>query len=365
MRAVPDGESRMGCFCRKAVLALQDAPPQASTDGVPLELEPLIPAVSAWLAARWLPAPSWEPDPAWLEIEIPEPAMRPEALAIVLGLVQAQRACIDTLSLDPSEPDQVARLARIIGTLNRRMDDFEAFEDEPVPWAALAIFNDHLDTVQAALARNILEPAEEAEPPLAPWRPLLAKVKAIAPLLAIAQILELDLGDEQAMDTLAVTMRKLTVVKLPPLENPLLTMRIIARFNAIARLKQSIGADPSRVPFERVKAVVERKAKAMTALLPERIALVGDHLTGMPPLQPNPAALVTPAVMDLIKKIPPGIVEAVRWQPPKAEQFDILTTVAPVAALAGLLAKLGVNPVRASPCGRACDAGPATMAGGR
>jgi hypothetical protein len=357
---------RVGCFCKQAVLAMQPAPRAGAVDGTQtdpvIEDEPDDPAVitarqrvtaaAAWLAARWLPAPPWQPDPAWQDIELPDPPMPPEGLAVILALIQAQQDSQRDLGLDPTESAQVAKLTRIIATLNRRMPELaeQAEAEEATPWEALANQCEQADRVsQAARARVFTpDPAEEPPTPIAPWRPLLAKMKALAPLIAIGQAPGLNFGSASMPEQLAERLRKLRAVALPPLDNPAIAYQTMARFDAIARLQRSLGADPRSVPFRRVKAAVDRRSAAASAAMPP-----GEP----PPQPPNPGLLVTPDTIAAASAIPPATLDRLRWQAPRFDQLSVLTTLVPVAKLVGVLRGCGIEAVRQSPCDSGCDAG--------
>ena len=355
----------MGCFCMEAVQSLQDdeEPAEPEKEQPPPEDE-TVAAVGNWLAARWLPALEWTPDPEWLEAKVPDPPMPPEALGVLIGLVQACQAG-QMMQLDLTEPEQAPKLARIVGTLNRRMQDVAWVEQDTRPWDKVAALNDQADSVRAAVVQGVFpeQPEAEPEPPIAPWRPLIVKVKALTPLLAVGQMLGLDLADVEAPEQLAKLVRNLRRVRLPPLENPVLVLRVIARLNAIARIKASFGADPRRVPFERVVSALERKMEAVRQMLPEQVQLEDGQLVGMPPKQPNPSQLINADILEAAQKIKPRTLEQLDWRPPPSDQLDLLTTGAPVMTLARLMATLGTPPVRTGPCGRQCDAAAVARAG--
>lgn len=348
----------MGCFCIEAVQALhetEEAETEPVTPEAPVEDE-TVAAVGTWLAARWLPAAEWAPDPEWQQAELPDPPMAPESLGVLVALVQAYQAG-QTMQLDLTVPDQVPKLARIIGTLNRRMPALEWMERDTRPWNQVAALNDQTDSVRGAIAQGVFaeQAKPEPEPPLAPWRPLIIKVKALAPLLAVGQMLDLDLADDAAPEQLAKLVRSLRKVVLPPLENPLRVFRVIARLNAIARIEASFGADPRTVPFQRIRAALDRKIQAVKEMLPEQIEVKDGRLLGMPFVQPNPSQLVNADTIAAARGIRPETMERLRWKPPPAEDMDLLTTGAPVMTLTRLMRTLRAPPVRAAPC-QACDA---------
>ena len=348
----------MGCFCRETVRELHETNAPEQPVGEPREEDEVIPAISEWLQARWLPAPPWKPDPEWLEIEPPPPPMEPRALAVILGLIQAHRECEAYTGLDVTDPDQVRKFARIVGTLNRRMEDFRWIEEETAPWEALAARCDRIETVRRAVEQKMfdVEPDEEEQEPFQRWRKLFSAMKAIAPFVAIGQLLGMDLAVAETPERLARKVRELRKVKLPKLENPLLVMRVIARASAINRLRDTLGADPSRAPWTRVEDAIDRKRDAVMQTLPKTLR-VRDKVVNLAPRQPNPTEILNPDMIRLVRKIPADIAERLRWQVPAYDQLDLLTAAAPVATLSRLMRVAGRDPIRASPCGHHCDAG--------
>ena len=355
----------MGCFCAQAIetLAQADQPdpaPETQTDTPPvIVVAEVIPAVYAWLSSRLLPAQPWAPDPQWQEIDLPDPPMTPESLGVLTSLVQAYRTAQTELALDLTDPADQSKLTRIVGTLNRRMPMLEAMAEDERPWEPAALLNDQLDAVRIAVRAKQIPPPSEQEveygPPVAPWRPLIRKLRALAPLVAVGQMLDIDLANEDATATLAKLVRELRTIELPPLADPVLVLRTIARVGAVARLRASFGADPRQVPFERVKRALERKAADVLDELPEGVRMEDGQLTGMPSWEPNPSQIVNAATMEQAQKVKP---DAMRWQPPPYRELDLLTVGAPVMALSRAMSGLMPSPIRTSPCGHQCDAGP-------
>jgi hypothetical protein len=361
----------MGCFCKDIVSALQadaEADVASSTDDATTDptqtadaADKIVPAVGHWLAARWLPAPPFEPDPDWQETaeDLPEPPMSPAALAVISQLIQAQQACKTGMGLDPAQPDQAAKLARVLRTFNRRLPQLPPLDPAKTQeWQALAALNDQADQVRTAVAQGLFNDEDPPpDPPLTPWRPLLSKLKALAPLIAVGQTADIDFSQPEAVSALADKIRKLRAVALPPLDNPMQVMQLIARTSAVARLQKSLGADPRQHPFERVRAAVQRKAAAAAALIPETVTVENGQLSGMPPRQPNPSQLINQDTITAAQRLRPETLDQMKWTTPAADQMDLLSTGAPVATLVTLLQALGINPVRGSPCGSSCDAG--------
>ena len=350
----------MGCFCKQSVAALlQQEPPRPTEISEQVEDRPedkVVNAVSDWLAARWLPAPPWEPNPEWQEVDLPEPPMPPAALSVLSSLIQAQQTCQADLAIDPAQPEQVSRLARIVATLNRRTEELQQVaEDDATPWEEVAALNDHVDTVRDALGQGVLSPQED-DPPIGPWRPLLAKVKALAPLISVFRTLDLDPTDPETVEILADRVRRLRAVTLPTLDRTLPIYRLIARYSAIGRLQTSLGADPRTVPFNRVQRAVKRKVDAVVEQLPPQIRLVEDRLVGMAQCQPNPSQLLTATMVTQAQAIEPALLDRLHWNVPDYQQIELLTTAVPVVKLVTLLRTLGNDPIRTSPCDRGCDA---------
>ncbi len=346
----------MGCFCRNTLPIVTRADPSAE----PVEWDegpdaPLAGAVAGWLAARWLPGADWVPDPAWLDHPWPEPLLPQASQGVLLALLSARDACREVLGVDP-EGDMTAPLTRIVMTLNRRMPEFAALDEDRRPWSALAQLNDQVDAVRRAVQAGVFEPPPQPEPPLGPWRQVVGKVKALAPIVALGRMLQADLVDEGAVEQLAAVVRRLRQVRLPPLRDPGLVMRQVTRFDAVARLRDSLGADPQPVPFERVKGAVMQRLREAAEQLPPAVRLEDGALRGMPERQPNPGMLMNAATMQAARALTQPVLDRLQWQVPAFHEFPLLTAAAPVAALVRGMARVGPNPVRPSPCDRGCDA---------
>ncbi len=353
----------MGCFCVQSVEALvqDDQYDPAAAEADPEINDEVVPAIYTWLSSNLLPAPDWAPDPAWLEIDLedlPDPPMPPEALSVIITLVQAYHAAQDDLGLDLTDPDDTDRLTRIVGTLNRRMPLFEAMVQDTRPWEQVALYNDQLDLVRVALETGLIPEAGEQEveqgPPVGPYKPLIRKLRALAPLIAAGQLLKIDYAEPDATETLAKLVRTLRKINLPPLDDTVLVLRTIARVGAVARLRQSFGADPRAVPFERVTRALDRKAADVQQILPETVRVAAGQLLGMPRREPNPSQWVNADIIARAQTLQP---DQMRWQPPPFDQFDLLTVGAPVMTLSRVMSTLTPQPIRSSPCGYTCDAG--------
>jgi len=346
----------MGCFCKQAVDALNRPPPKMAEQQQETAQEPtpdaeLIIVASQWLSARWLPAEPWQPDPAWLDIELPPP-LPPDALAVLCAIVQAGEQCQTVLGIDPADPADLRSLTRIVATLNRRTEALRELAADDQPWSAIAALNDHADAVVAAAATKVFERQAEQEEdvPFTPWRPFLTQLKALASLVAIGQMLGIDLADPASPSVIANRVRTLRVIELPPLADPQTFLQVITRASALDRLGRSLGQDPRTSPAERIKAVVDQKVARAADLLPDTLRAGPAGLLGAPQRQPNPTLLANPAVVQAASRVPN---QPLPWKVPAFDQIPLLTVATSVLTLIGLL---GRDLVRTSPCGRGCDA---------
>ena len=366
----------MGCFCKQAILTMQSAcqltvsAGAALHGGIGVELSaqagvgltagleatvvtptsPRLAAAAAWLAARWLPAEPWQPDPAWLEIDLPDLPMPAGHLAVMLALVQVRQDCQRDLGINLTVSAQAAKVARIIATLNRRTPDLALQLNTSPPWEALALQLDHAERVTLAARAGLFLPLPVEivpVPPIAVWQPLLLKIKALAPLIAIGQTPGLNLQLEGMPGLLAAMLREMLAISIPPLDDLTTILRIIARFDAIARLQLGLGLNPCSVAFSQVKAAVDLRTAAAVALLPP-----GEF----PAHPPNPGLLITADMIAAARAIPRAVLAQLHWNVPRYDQLALLTTLVPVVKLVGLLRSCGIEAVCQSPCDAHCDA---------
>lgn len=366
----------MGCFCRNIVLP----PIEPFNASFAIEPQaPLVTAVSAFLSARWLP-PSlpWQPDLAWLDLPLPTLPIPSASLSVLMSLVTARHSIQAALNLDVLLEADLLRLTRIVATLNLRMDLLRPLAEDWRPWMALAQLNAQLDIIQAALTAGLFEAvqlqaqldlqASALNPSLPAWRALLARLLALAPLIAITNTLKLDLQDPGWVDRLAITIRGLRLVVLPKLADVALVLNLAARLDAMTRLHASLGA----LPFAQLRLAVAAKLRAVLALLPPGLHLSeGGHagvLVGMPALLPNPSLIINAPTVTAAARLTASMTARLNWQVPDFAALPLLTVGSPVASvvtgMAALQASLGlgVGPVRLSPCGTGCDAKAALQA---
>ena len=317
-------------------------------------------------------------DLAWLELQLPTVAMSAQASATMMALVNARAAIMLAFNLDPLIPAHQVQLARIVATLNLRLALLAPLAADWRPWSALALLNGQLDTIKLALSAGLFESAHlqlnlalgasAISPSLPSWRALLAQLKALLPVIAIVEMLKLDLSaSATALSSLAVTIRGLRLVGLPALAMPHLVMQLIARNDAIVRLQASLGP----LPFPELRIQVALKLQAVLALLPPSLSVSATTglLVGMPNLLPNPSLVINAPTVTAACRLSATFMAGLNWNVSAGLDLSLLTVGAPVASLvSGLVGVgvtadvslgLGLGPVLLSPCDGLCDAGKA------
>lgn len=356
----------MGCFCRVPLSRLDEPVPEAEPESRPPRSE-LAEAVSAWFTARWLPAEPWQPDPAWLDIPVPELPMPQAGLGVLLALVQARATCRKVLGVDIARPDTSMRLARVVATLDLRLPDLRRFlAADRRPWDELAMLLHHADTIRkaaASVANQARQDERLAEPAPAPspaWRKQAARVKLLAPLVAIGTAAEIDFAQPDAVRQLAELVLRLRQVTLPPLADIAVVLRLVARLDAIGRIRDILGFDPAPLPFQQVCDAVQSQVEDALDRVPDA-RLAEGTLVGMPPAALNLSTLLNPATVQATARLPVAALARLDWQVPDFEAFDLLRVGAPVLALTRAFVSVGIDPIAQRPCTR-CDAGGAMRA---
>jgi hypothetical protein len=366
----------MGCFCRQSVEQLQEKlqhldrstpdAARAATGDTPTSQDARdVAAAAQSLAARALPDDPWRPDPAWRDAALPTPELPPQAAATLTSLATMREQSRSALGLDPLQPEQAKQLKRVVTTLNERLKQMANTAPPPdaAPWQRLADQSEAADSVQKAAKSGLLDPSPEqvaaysqpAAAPMQQWLPLLRKVRALAPLLAAAKLLDAPLSDPQAVaQTMAEAVRKLRNLDLPPPAEPAQAARLMSALSAVQRLRQSLGVDPTEAGYAAVQKAVAEKTKAAAAILRQAQA----QRTDPPPNLPYcPTRFAPPAVIEAAKSEGARALAAIAWKVPAANTLSALQSGLPASSLAKQIADaLGASPVRSAPCGSGCDA---------
>ncbi len=224
---------------------------------------------------------------------------------MICALIQAGGTAQSVLQLDLTQPEDTRSLARVVATLNERGDALETLAADARPWSELAALNDQADTVRKAASQGVFTPQETPQDePIEPWRPFLARLKSLAPLVAIGQLMRIDLAEPEAFPAIADRLRQLRAVRLPDLAKPTAVLQIIDRASAIDRLTRSLGQNPVAYPIERVAAAVQARVAAAAAQLPPTLqASPGGTLLNAPRRAPNPSSLANPATVKAARRL--------------------------------------------------------------
>jgi hypothetical protein len=369
----------MGCFCHQSVTELQQklqrleqTAPAGTSAGTSADEMPAaaqqaqnVAKAAAWLAAHGLPAPAWQPDPAWLAAKLPAPQLDPGAMATLSALATLRAQSQQAFGLDPLQPGQAKPLARVVTTLNARLAALASGPPlpDPAPWHRLADESEAADAVQQAAKSGLLDPSPEqieaysqpAGRPMQQWLALLRQVRALAPLIAAAKQLDQPPDESQTQQTLtqrlADSVRKLRSVALPPLAEPAQAARLMSLLSASGRLRQSLGIDPAEAGYAEVQQAVAAKTAVAAAILRRQQQAAPANLPYCPSLI-APPAVVQAAGSDSVREL-----AAINWKVPPVTALPALQSGLSASTLAKqMAAALGASPVRPGPCGQGCDA---------
>ena len=404
----------MGCFCRHSVEQLQEklrqldhsapdssrtAPASApatttaaSASGAGQAAETAaasqdarhVAAAADALASRALPDEPWQPNPAWRAITLPTPQLPPESLATISALATLRAQSQAAFGLDPLQPEQAKQLARVVATLNERLKQMAASAPlpDPTPWHHLAAESEAADTVQQAAKAGLLNPSpatiaaysHPAGVPMQHWLPLLRQVRALAPAIAAAKLLDEPLTDPQSLaPRLAEAVRKLRSLDLPPPAESAQAAHLMSVLSATTRLQKSLGIDPTQAGYTAVRQAVAEKTRAAAAVLTRAQSSQGQSASSSAQAASHGAAKTAAQAAASIpycptRFAPPAVIEAAQsegaralaaigWKVPPAGSLPALQSGLPTTTLAAQIkAVLGVSAVRPTPCGQDCDA---------
>jgi hypothetical protein len=373
----------MGCFCQASATALAAQLPQLELSAS-LNLSLGLPgadvamALSAWLSARGLPAAPWQPDPAWLQQQLPMPQLSASAIATISALVQLRAQALAQFGIDLLIPQQANAFARIVASMNAHLAvampaTSAAATLNPAPLVMLANLNAAIEQVQAALTAGLLVPSPPpgqmlalTQPggiPIGRWGGLLRPLRMLAPLIAASLQLGASISDTVQ---LAAALRVLARINLPALAAPGLVASLSATLSAMASLNASFGAATVKAGLPAVRVQVQARLSALLATLSARFAI---NLTGigaaalaqaleqllamLPKLPVVPSSLATADVVRLAMQA--QALASVNWQVPTSLPA-IATGLATCTLAAQMQVALGIQAVMPTPCGSGCDA---------
>jgi len=325
-------------------------------------------SVSNWLATRLLPSAAWQPEAAWLKLELPVPQMSVEAIATISSIATLRSLALELFDADPFRPGTATALARVVVTLNARLPGLAAAMGQggqarqaavQAHWSTLANVAEAAARVQLAVSAGLfaLAPAQmqaylaPGGLPMEQWAGFTARVTALLPLVAASASLGADLSDPA---NLAEGMRVFKSLSVPALANPGLVARLTAVFAAQGRVQAATGADPARMPVEemhgRVMALALQAAESIPAgAQPPKIAQ-------------NPACFASREVVTAAVSAPVAALAALNWRVPQSKALPALANLLPAASLIKAL-PAGVA-VEKRPCAQVCDAASLMRAAG-
>jgi hypothetical protein len=320
--------------------------------------------IAAALAPAGPPAPPWQPNPSWQNLTLPTPALSPQAMATISALAQLRADALQQLGIDLLNPAQAQAFSRLAATALARLQQLAQAGVPPIinasAWASLAQTNAAATQVQQALGLGML-PSPAPPPPLAPWQPLLRQLQALAPLIAAAKQLGMDLAGNLAQQ-LASALRPLLQVPMPalPPTSQMLAGSMVGALAPISQLRQAFGVDPLAQGLAAMQQMVanhvQQVSAAVTAQTGQTPAALAALMQRLPTPVMSPATLAAPAVVAAAQQISPPALQALNWAVPPASALPVLSTGMPVMALTTQMqAALGISPA-ARPCGSGCDA---------
>jgi hypothetical protein len=314
-----------------------------------------------WLGQFGLPAAPWEPDEAWLDLELPTLSLSASAMATLSAFAQLRVGALG-LGIDLLVPGQANAFARLVATVSARLAAMlsanlsASLSLNAGAWTQLSATLTAVAQVQAALQLGIF-PSPPAGPPLALWRPFLIRLRALLPMIAISGQLGLSMSANLAVE-LGAMLRLMLRVPMPTMPSLSLSFSLMASLtaalSAIAQLKLSLGIDPLAIGLPAVRLMVAERVTATANAIQQSFGLSLPNLLAMlPRIEYCPTLMAPPAVVNaaMALNLPP-----ITWQVPAVADLPVLSLGLPVVAFTTQLsAALDIAP-SLSPCGAACDA---------
>ncbi len=344
----------MVCFCKNAMGQLQLALPQLSASA-DASLNADMQLLANWLAQFGLPAAPWEPDEAWLDLELPTLSLSASAMATLSAFAQLRVGALG-LGIDLlGGGGQANALTRLAATLEARMSAMmsasAAIGFDPSGWSQLSATLTATAQVQAALSLGIF-PSPPPGPPLSVWRPFLIQLRALLPMIAISTQLGLsaDLGVE-----LGAMLRAMLRITMPAMPSLGLMASLTSSLSAVAQLGASLGIDPLDVGFPAVQLMVSEQVTATADAVQSDLWLsLPDLLALLPHPEYSATLMAPPAVVNAAMSLN---LPQLNWQVPAMTDLPVLSIGLPVVSfMAQLQAAMGIS-ASVSPCGPICDAG--------
>ena len=371
----------MVCFCKESASSLAQTLPSLSVSAseslsFSLAAADQVSALARLLMSRGLPATQWNPDPSWLQLELPAAPLNANAMATLTAFAQLQ-ATAAPMGMNLTTAPGARAFAELSASIAARVSVL-ATMPIPVnaaPYAQLAATLQACAQVAAALSMNTnllaslsasasaanassaglpASALSNASPNtnMSLWAGFVAQMRALLPVLPLVAQLNLS-GDISAQ--LSQALKAMLSIPMPqmPIASLTLMSSLTSTLAAMAQIRQTLGVDPLSVGLPTLKAMVEDKIQATIRMVE---SLLGMPLSAVPqllaPLQVCPALVATPTNVSLAASLnfPP-----INWNIPPIGSLPILSTGLPIAAfVTQLRAALGLN-MALSPCMAGCD----------
>ena len=366
----------MGCFCHASVAPLGSLIASleasgmislsANVTGSAMVGANIAAALEAWLAEHALPAAPWAPDPAWLNVPLPQ--IRLSGIATLSALAQLQAQVQAQLGINLLQPAGAQAFARVMATLQARLSAIAALPGmgsfSAAPMLRLSAVMNAVVAVRAALQAGVFampsaQLAAYALPPI--WAPFLAELRNLAAMLAVCAQLNVHVNDTAALSAAVRALVQLRLPTFPPAQ-ALMMAQLTAMFSAMASLKLALGL-PSLPALPQLTAMVQARLNATLTAVAQAMGMSLRGLTPeaalaallglLPRIPPVPTGYATPVVVNAAFSA--QALAALNWNVPP---MLLSTQVAlPACAFAEQLsAALNVNAVLPSPCASGCDA---------
>jgi hypothetical protein len=365
----------MVCFCKHTMTALHLALPKlgasasaaaslsASVSASASIHDTGLAALTAWLAKHGLPAAPWQPDPAWLDVQLPKPTLNAGAIATLQAFAQLHTLAL-ALGMDLTVAAEATAFARLAATLNARLAAMLPQLSGPVSptaWLKLSAMLSASVQVTEAVRLGLFPVAPaltvpETGPQLSVWRAFLSALRALLPVIAIANQLHLTLTANLS-DQLSPMIRAMLRIPMPVMTaNLSLMASLTAVLSAIAQLRLGLGIDPLEAGLPAVQAMVSARVSAAAMLVEQTTHMSLRELLDVLPKMPvaycptlmAPQAVVSAAVS---LNLPP-----LTWQVPPMASLPVLSTGLPVAAFCTQLNAAMNLQASTRPCASGCDA---------
>jgi hypothetical protein len=361
----------MVCFCHNTMARLQLALPQLSVSA-DLDLDIAFAAdlrlIASWMASFGLPAAPWEPDEAWLDLQLPSLSLSASAMATISAFAQLRADVLAQFGIDLLIPGQAAGFIRLAATLNARLEAMLSADlslglslgVNANAWIQLSATLTAVAQVEAALSLGLF-PAPPSGPPLALWRPFLIRLRVLLPLIAASIQLGLDLRADISLQ-LSAMLRVMLRIQLPSLSLPALQLSasLTAALSAVAQLRLALNIDPLTIGLPAVHAMVAARVGVTARLVQSSLGISLSALLALllrlPRLEFSASLMATPATVNMAMSINAQALAAIDWQVPLAASLPVLSIGLPTIALTAQLSAALDLSASLSPCGATCDA---------